>query len=177
MIKQAPIKQAPPRIGRKTKFDLFEYSYVDLLLAKQELLCYADAARLGEITADREACSMLEGVSLWKDNNELMQWAGWLPQTGATIRQRGEAEASRAARQEELEQMRPQFRKKRRKTVRRKQNKRRTSVQRQQTRTRKKTKRRRKRRRSRQRRRKRSRRDRRRRRTTGSETCRRTRYV
>ena len=49
-------------------------------LAKQELLSYADAARLGEITADRVACSMLEGVPLGKDNDELIRWAGWLPQ-------------------------------------------------------------------------------------------------
>ncbi len=34
---------------------------------RMTVVSYADVARLGEITADRVACSMLEGVPLGKD--------------------------------------------------------------------------------------------------------------
>ena len=48
-------------------------------IAQQEILRFADAIRLGEVSKERANESMLVGVPLGKDREELLTWAGWMP--------------------------------------------------------------------------------------------------
>ena len=78
--------------------------------AKQELLRFALAIRCKVVDNDRADQSLLQDIPLQDNNQELLIWAGCLPEQGViTPKMRGVAETNKMLRAQELEDLRPKF--------------------------------------------------------------------
>ena len=78
--------------------------------AKQELLRFALAVRCKVVDKERADQSLLQDIDLQENNQQLLIWAGCLPEKGEiTPKMRGVAETNRMLRAQELEALRPKF--------------------------------------------------------------------